>query len=43
MKCTYEAPEMQAILLATEDILTASLDSVEDGFDSGIVDLSPMG
>ena len=43
MKRTYEMPEMKAILLASADIINASLDSAEDGFDGGIVDLNPQG
>ena len=43
MKRTYEAPVSQLTYLQTQDIITASLDSAEDGFDSGIVDLNPQG
>ena len=41
MKQIYVAPEMQAMLLAATDVITASIDSTEDGFDGGIVDLNP--
>ena len=41
MKKIYQTPASDMIYLATADIITASLDSAEDGFDGGIVDLNP--
>ena len=41
MKHNYEKPQSTWYLATSSDVITASLDSAEDGFDGGIVDLNP--